>query len=69
MKKLYTRVTPIGYNTGKVMIGGHYVPRAKQMTENEYFIQGIVRGHGLPVERRLGDLLLKVKSMFRRVEK
>ena len=67
--KPYKRVTPIGYNTGKVMIGGHYVPRARQMTENEYFIQGIIRGHGLPAERRLVDLLLKVKSIFRRVEK
>ena len=62
----YRRVTPIGYNTGKVMIGGHYIPKAKAMTENEYFIQGIIRGKGLPVERRLGDILLKFKSMFRR---
>ena len=67
MKK-YERATPIGIWTGKVMIGGHYVPKPKAMTENEYFIQGIVRGHGLPVERKLADLLLKVKSMFRRVE-
>lgn len=67
MKK-YERATPIGIWTGKVMIGGHYIPKPKAMTENEYFIQGIVRGHGLPAERKLGDLLLKVKSMFRRVE-
>ena len=67
MKK-YQRATPIGIWTGKVMIGGHYIPKPKAMTENEYFIQGIVRGHGLPAERKLGDLLLKVKSMFRRVE-
>lgn len=68
MKK-YERATPIGIWTGKVMIGGHYIPKPKAMTENEYFIQSIVRGHGLPVERKLVDLLLKVKSMFRRVEK
>ena len=67
MKK-YERATPIGIWTGKVMIGGHYIPKPKTMTENEYFIQGIVRGHGLPSERKLVDLLLKVKSMFRRVE-
>ena len=65
MKK-YQRATPIGYFTGKVMIGGHYIPKPKAMTENEYFIQGIIRGKGLPVERRLGDILLKFKSMFRR---
>ena len=65
MKK-YQRATPIGYYTGKVMIGGHYIPKPKAMTENEYFIQGIVRGRGIPAERMLGDVWLKVKSMFRR---
>lgn len=60
----YKRVTPIGYNTGKVMIGGHYIPKAKEMTENEYFIQGIVRGRGLPADRLAVDVWLKVKSLF-----
>ena len=68
MKK-YERVTPIGIWTGKVMIGGHYLPKAKQMTENEYFIQGIVRGRGLPIEVKARDVWLKIKSMFRRIEK
>lgn len=63
--KRYERVTPIGYNTGKVIIGCHYIPKPKAMTENEYFIQGIVRGRGLPVERQAHDLWLKVVSMFR----
>lgn len=65
MKK-YERVTPIGYFTGKVMIGGHYLPKPKAMTENEYFIQGLVRGRGLPPERAMRDVILKVRSMFRR---
>lgn len=65
MKK-YERVTPIGIWTGKVMIGGFYIPKAKAMTENEYFIQGLVRGRGLPVDRAMRDVFLKVKSMFRR---
>ena len=65
MKK-YERVTPIGIWTGKVMIGGHYLPQPKVMTENEYFIQGLVRGRGLPFDRAVRDVLLKVKSMFRR---
>lgn len=68
MKK-YERVTPIGYFTGKVMIGGHYLPRPKIMTDNECFIQGLVRGKGLPPDRALKDVFLKVKSMFRRIEK
>jgi len=63
MKK-YERVTPIGYFTGKVMIGGHYIPKAKEMTENELFIQSLIRGHGLPADRALKDLLLKVKSLW-----
>lgn len=64
MKK-YERVTPIGIWTGKVMIGGHYLPRPKAMTENEYFIQGLVRGRGLPPERAMQDVWLKIKSIFR----
>jgi hypothetical protein len=64
MNKPYQRVTPIGYFTGKVMIGGHYLPKPKAMTENEYFIQGIVRGRGLPADRMARDIWLKVKSMF-----
>ena len=65
MKK-YERVTPIGIWTGKVMIGGFYIPRPAQMTENEYFIQGLILGKGLPPDRRIRDLWLKIKSMFRR---
>lgn len=67
--KRYERVTPIGVWTGKVMIGGHYLPKPKAMTENEYFIQGIVRGKGLPRERLAHDVWLKIKSMFRRTDK
>lgn len=63
--KRYERVTPIGVWTGKVMIGGHYLPKAREMTENEYFIQGLVRGRGLPADRAMRDVWLKVKSMFR----
>lgn len=66
MKK-YERVTPIGYNTGKVIIGCYYIPKAKQMTENEAFIQRIVRGRGLPPERMAHDVWLKIKSIVHRV--
>ena len=65
MKK-YERVTPIGVWTGKVMIGGHYLPKARTMTENEYFIQGIVLGRGLPIDVRVRDTWLKIKSMFKK---
>lgn len=63
--KRYERVTPIGVWTGKVMIGGHYLPKPKAMTENEYFIQGIVRGKGLPADRAIKDVFLKIKSIFK----
>lgn len=64
MKK-YERVTPIGYWTGKVMIGGFYIPKAREMTENEYMIQSLVLGHKLPIETRLRGLFNKIKSVFR----
>lgn len=44
MKSNYKRVTDIGYNTGKVVIGGHYIPPKKQATSSEVFICGVLRG-------------------------
>jgi hypothetical protein len=64
MKK-YERVTPIGIWTGKVMIGGFYIPKPSKMTENEYFIQGLLLGKGLPADRQLRDLWLQIKSIVR----
>lgn len=65
MVKPYQRVTPIGYFTGKVMIGGHYLPKPKVMSDNECLVQGVMRGRGLPIERYTGDVLLKIKSIFK----
>ena len=61
----YERVTPIGYWTGKVMIGGFYIPRAREMTQNEYMIQSLVLGRRLPIETRLKGLFRKILSIFR----
>ena len=61
----YKRVTPIGYNTGKIIIGCHYIPKAKPMTEHEFFVQGLIRGRGLPPDRAAKDVWLKIKSLFR----
>lgn len=44
MKSNYKRVTDIGYNTGKIVIGGHYIPPKKQATSSEVFICGVLRG-------------------------
>ena len=65
MAKKYERVTPVGYFTGKVMIGGHHLPKPKAMTEHEYFIQGLILGRKLPLEVRTRDFWLKIKSVFR----
>ena len=63
----YQRATPIGYNTGKLMIGGHYIPRPKEMTANEYFVQGLLlgknEGFGL-----LGTIIAQIKAKIRMVK-
>jgi len=64
MKK-YERVTPIGYFTGKVMIGGFYIPKARPMTDNECVIQSLVLGKTLPIEMRWKSLFSKIRSIFR----
>ena len=62
MKKPYARVTPIGYNTGKVVIGYAYVPQPKPMTDNEILVQGLILGRRMPIELRLRDTWLCLKS-------
>ena len=60
----YTRATSVGYNTGKVIIGCCFIPKSKPMTQSEYFIQGIIRGRGLPAEVLARDIWLKLKSLI-----
>ena len=62
MTKPYARVTPIGYNTGKLTIGCAYVPQPKPMTDSELFVQGLVLGRRMPLEIRLRDAWLRFKS-------
>lgn len=63
MKK-YKRVTPIGIWTGKVMIGGFYIPKARAMTDNEIMIQSLILGRSLPPEVRLKSFFNKILSIF-----
>ena len=44
MKSDYKRVTDIGYNTGKVVIGGHYIPPPPPAGAHASFICGVLRG-------------------------
>lgn len=44
MKSDYKRVTDIGYNTGKIVIGGHYIPPPPPAGSHAAFICGVLRG-------------------------
>jgi hypothetical protein len=67
MNKPYIRATPIGYNTGKVMIGGHYVPKPKAMTSNEFFIQGVLLGRS-EASGLLSTIIAQIKAKIRMVK-
>lgn len=65
MNKPYVRATPIGYNTGKIMIGGHYVPKPKQLTKNEFFIQGLLLGRGVAGTDFFSTITSQIKAKIR----
>ena len=44
MKSNYKRVTDIGYNTGKVIIGCAYMEKPKPTGSHASFICGVLRG-------------------------
>lgn len=44
MKKDYKRVTDIGFNTGKLIIGCHYLPPPPPAGAHASFICGVLRG-------------------------
>lgn len=44
MKRGYKRVTDIGYNTGKVIIGCAYMEKPKPTGSHASFICGVLRG-------------------------
>lgn len=68
MRKAYVRATPIGYNTGKVMIGGHYIPKPKQMTSSELFMQSLVLGRGVEGTDILSTIIAQLKAKIRMVK-
>ena len=63
--KPYKRVTPIGVNTGKIIIGGHYIPKPKEMTSNEYFIQGLLLGRQIPIEVKVATITRQISSALK----
>ena len=65
MNKPYVRATPIGYNTGKVMIGGHYVPKPKEMTSSELSMQALVLGRGVEGTDLLSTITAQIKAKIR----
>lgn len=64
MNKPYVRATPIGYNTGKIMIGGHYIPKPKAMTSNEFFIQGVLLGRS-EASGLLSTIISQIRAKIR----
>ena len=65
MNKPYVRATPIGYNTGKVMIGGHYVPKPKEMTSSELSMQALVLGRGVEGTDLLSTITAQIRAKIR----
>lgn len=63
--KQYIRATPIGYNTGKVMIGGHYIPKPKEMTSSELAMQSLVLGRGVEGTDLLSTITSQIKAKIR----
>ena len=68
MNKPYVRATPIGYNTGKVMIGGHYLPKPKQMTSSELSMQSLVLGRGVEGTDFFSTIIAQIKAKIRMVK-
>lgn len=66
--KPYNRVTPIGYNTGKIMIGGHYLPKPKEMTSSELFMQDLILGRGCVGVDLLTTIISQIKAKIRMVK-
>lgn len=61
----YQRATPIGYNTGKIMIGGHYLPKPKQMTSSELSMQSLVLGRGVEGTDFLSTIISQIRAKIR----
>ena len=68
MNKPYVRVTPIGYNTGKIMIGGHYLPKPKEMTSSELSMQSLVLGRGVEGTDFFSTIIAQIKAKIRMVK-
>lgn len=64
----YQRVTDIGFNTGKVIIGCHYLPKPKAMTSSELFMQNLVRGNGVEGTDFLTTIISQIKAKIRMVK-
>ena len=49
----YNRVTCVGYNTGKLIIGSTYIPRPRPMYPDEHIIQELLLSKRMPGKRVL----------------
>lgn len=51
MTTTYNRVTSVGYNTGKLIIGSCYIPRPRLMYPDEFIIQELLISKRKPGKR------------------
>lgn len=56
MSSTYNRVTCIGYNTGKIIIGSCYMPKLHKMTRDEHEIQDLLLAKGLAKPSRIAQV-------------
>lgn len=68
MNKPYVRATPIGYNTGKVIIGSCYFKEAQPMTGSGLFAQSLVLGRGVGGTDLLSTITAQIKAKIRMVK-
>lgn len=63
MTTTYNRVTCIGYNTGKVIIGSCYMPKHK-MNRDEHEIQDLLLAKGLSKPSRIAQVQRLVLGLY-----
>lgn len=51
----YNRVTCVGYNTGKLIIGSCHIPRPRKMYPDEFLIQELLINKRMPAKRVFRD--------------
>lgn len=62
MTTTYNRVTCAGYNTGKLIIGSSYFPKARKMYPDEFVIQELLLSKRKPSKRIFRSVAQRLAS-------